>query len=145
LEELKSLFLWLGGELELEELPAVALSGEVDLEWSPPPIISTWGGVPIESVRFAASNLLLVKMGYKGGDRIVEPYCLCRTRAGHLLLYAQRPEEPHIKAYRVDRIEGIEVQREAFEPRYPVEFTPDGSITARPTRRKPGSRGGRRS
>ena len=137
LAELDNLFRWLEGRLELEELPAAAIREVLDADWAPPPLISTWGGVPIESVRFAAANLLLVRMGYKGGERIVEPYSLRRTRAGDLLLYAQRPEEPHIKAYRVDRIEGIEVQREVFEPRYPVEFSPDGAITARPTRRGP--------
>ena len=141
LNELESLFLWLSGELELEDLPEATLPGSADESWEPPPIISTWDGAPIESVRFAAANLLLIKLGYKGGHRIVEPYSLRKSSAGHLLLYAQRPEEPHIKAYRVDRIEGVEVQRGVFEPRYPVEFTPGGAITARPTRGGP--RGGR--
>lgn len=139
LEELERLFMWLNGDIELEDLPTTSLPGELDSNWRPPPIMSTWGGAPVESVRFAAANLLLVKMGYKGGHRIVEPYSLRRSKAGHLLLYAQRPEEPHIKAYRVDRIEGIEVQREVYEPRYPVEFTPEGSITARPIRRGRGA------
>ncbi len=141
-EELRSLFRWLQGELDLEELPAFNTGMGEQAAWTPPPIISLWGVAGIESLRFAAANLLLVKIGYKGGFRLVEPYSLRRTMADDLLLYAQRPEQNQIKSYRVDRIHGIEVQREVFEPRYPVDFTPGGSITARPTRRGPGSRGG---
>src|SRR5690606_5279816 len=83
------------------------------------------------------ANLLLIDLGYKGGWRIVEPYSLRRTRGGDLLLYARRTSEEQVKAYRIDRIEGVRVRGETFEPRYRVEFTPGGTIEARPTRRPP--------
>lgn len=136
LDELENLFLWLNGRLDLVELPAADIIGSVDKSWSPPPIISTWGGAPVERVRFAAANLLLVKMGYKDEHRIVEPYSLRRSRAGDILLYARRPGEATVKAYRVDRIQSIEVQSEVFEPLYPVEFSSGGAITARPIHRR---------
>ena len=35
--------------------------------WSPPPSVATWGvGVPLETVRFAAANHLLVDLDYDG-------------------------------------------------------------------------------
>ena len=141
LDELENLFSWLNGELELEELPpAPSPPGATDAAWTPPPLVSTWGGLPVETIRFAAANLLLIKIGYKGGHRIVEPYSLRRSAAGHFLLMAQRPEEPHIKAYRMDRMGDVEVQREVFVPRYPVEFAPDGAISARPVQSTAGVR-----
>lgn len=118
-------------------LPAAQVAGTIDLGWSPPQYATTWGGAPIERIRFAAANLLLIELGYKGGWRTVEPYSLRRTREGNLLLYARRTNEEQIKAYRLDRIEGVRVRRETFEPRYRVDFTPGGTIEARPTRRAP--------
>ena len=145
LDELENLFLWLDGELDVQALPAADLTDTVDESWRPPPLISTWGGAPVEGVRFAAANLLLVKMGYKDELRIVEPYSLRRSRAGDIILYARRPEEAIVKAYRVDRIQSIEVQRDVFEPLYPVEFTPGGAISVRPTRRRGGAPQARRT
>lgn len=134
LDEVESLFLWLSGELETQELPVARLAGAIDHSWSPPQYATTWGGAPIERIRFAAANLLLIDLRYKGGWRIVEPYSLRRSRDGNLLLYARRTTEDQIKAYRIDRVEGVRVRRDTFEPRYRVEFTPGGSIEARPTR-----------
>jgi len=135
LDELGALFLWLSGELETQELAAVSVAREVDRTWSPPQYATTWGGAPIERIRFAAANLLLIDLGYKGGWRTVEPYSLRKSRDGNLLLYARRTDEDQVKAYRFDRIAGVRVRRETFEPRYRVEFTPGGTIEARPTRR----------
>lgn len=139
IDELENLFRWLNGELEVEKLPPADLVQPSDPDWSPPPMISTWGGAPIETIRFAAANLLLVEMLYRKKDgettrRIVEPYSLRRSSEGRIVLYARRPEEPQVKAYRTDRIREVEVKREVFEPLYPVEFTAGGSITLRPVR-----------
>ena len=66
LDELPLLFDWLEGTAEFEELPP--LPGGADEEaWSPPPTVATWrAGVPLETVRFAATNHLCVELFYDG-------------------------------------------------------------------------------
>ncbi|MBK6407398.1 MAG: hypothetical protein IPF66_21685, partial [Holophagales bacterium] len=63
----------------------------------------SWGdfrglGVPLEVVRFAGVNRLLVEFTYHGKSRSAEPYSLRRTQAGNLVLYAWEVGATHIKA-----------------------------------------------
>lgn len=132
--ELPNLFAWLKGELTFEELPPIALDKDEDETWRPPELIATWGrGVPLEVVRFAASNLLCVELGYNGTKRLVEPYSLRRTRNGNLILHARKVEDDEHRSYRVDRMESLKASSIPFSPRYPVEFSQTGSIAAKPT------------
>jgi len=86
LDEVADLFLWLRGDLVLEDPPGLPVADSDGVDWRPPPILSTWGNSRMETVRCAAANLLLIRLGYKGGPRIVEPYSLRRSKQGHLLL-----------------------------------------------------------
>jgi len=132
--ELPNLFGWLNGNLSFEELPSIALAGDEDESWRPPELIATWrSGVPLEVVRFAASNLLCVELGYNDSTRLVEPYSLRRTRDGHLILHAWKVEDNQHRAYRVDRIQSLAVTSTPFTPRHPIEFSQGGTITAKPT------------
>jgi predicted nucleotidyltransferase component of viral defense system len=134
-DELPGLFAWLDGTIEVEELAAAPTNADeqVGIRWTPPPTVATWGvGVPLETVRFAASNLLCIRLGYGGSTRVVEPYSLRRSRDGNLLLYAIKSDTRESRAYRVDRIQSIEVTNRVFRPVYQVEFSAAGAIRALP-------------
>ena len=82
----------------------------------------------LEIVRFAAANHLCVDLQYQGSVRRIEPYSLRRTRDGNIVLHAIRTGDGEHRSYRVDRIDGAQVGRESFVPRYTVELRPHGSI-----------------
>lgn len=133
--ELPRLFEWLeGSNLPARLTPVrVAASEAVDEAWAPPPMVSTWGGrVPLETVRFAAANRLCVNLGYQGSVRTIEPYSLRRSKAGNLLLYAVRTDRGEPRAYRVDRIESVQVTNRTFVPRYAIEFSLGGPLSTLP-------------
>jgi len=139
-DELPNIFNWLGGQLEPEKLSSIETEKETageDLEWSPPPTIYQWGiGVPLESIRFAAINHLCVDLGYQRSGRLIEPYSLRRTKDGNLILHAIKKDTGEARSYRVDRIESIKVTNKPFTPKYKIEFSSSGSISAPPTPRK---------
>ena len=86
LEELPLMFAWLEGTAEFEQLPSLP-GGADEAAWSPPPTVATWrAGVPLETVRFAATNHLCVDLLYDGSWRRIEPYSLRQSSAGRLLL-----------------------------------------------------------
>ena len=81
-----------------------------------------WGiGVPLEVIRFAGSNRLMVEFTYHGRHRLVEPYSLKQAQAGNLLLYGWESGAGHIKAFKVAEISGLNSTRSPFQPRYRVE------------------------
>ena len=94
--------------------------------------------MPLEPVRFAAANHLCVELGYGGTTRLVEPYSLRQTRDGHLLFYGVKTVTGELPSYRVDRIQELKVVNTPFKPRHPIEFTPTGSLVARPMQRVAG-------
>ena len=87
----------------------------------------------LEIVRFAAANHLCVDLRYQGSVRRIEPYSLRRTLEGNVVLHAIRSRGGEHRSYRVDRIDGAQVTRESFVPRYTVELRPHGSILVGPT------------
>lgn len=139
-DELPNIFNWLEGAVEPEQLPSIETEKEIagdDLEWAPPPTIYQWGiGVPLESIRFAAINHLCVELGYQDSSRLIEPYSLRRTKDGNLILHAIKKESGKRRSYRVDRIESIKVTNKPFIPKYKIEFSSAGTISAPPTPRK---------
>lgn len=142
-EELPRLFEWLAGRLVVESPATVPLGADDVPEWAPPPTVSTWGApVPLEAIRFAATNHLCVELGYGGTTRIIEPYSLRQSRAGNLLLYSTRVDNRELRAYRVDRIESVRVTNQPFVPAFRVEFSSAGPIQAAPLATTP-PRGGR--
>lgn len=146
-DELTFLFEWLEGRREAAPLVSIPTGRDEQAAWSPPPTISTWrSGVPLETIRFAASNRLLVELGYRGSIRLIEPYSLRRTRDGNLILHALRADNRQHRSYRVDMIESVRATTTPFRPVYAVEFSSRGSMAAPPTaQRSPGMVSSRRS
>lgn len=93
--------------------------------------MTAWGySAPLEAVRFAGANRLCVQLLYSQKHRLVEPYSLRRTKDENLVLYAYERDSEQIKAFRVNRIEGIAVTNTPFVPRYVVELSGAGPISA---------------
>lgn len=131
LDELPQLFGWLERSVVFEALAPVPAGANEDPTWSPPPTAATWGvGVPLESLRFAATNHLLVELGYDGRTRLIEPYALRRSSAGRLLLHAERADGTGHRTYGVDKIAGLHVTTTPFRPRFPIEFSAGGPLQA---------------
>lgn len=121
--ELPALFAWLDGEAGGEDLEPLEMDEDVDELWQPPPTLWHWGmGVPVESIRFAASNHLCVDLGYQGTIRRIEPYSFRRTRAGNLLLFALKADTREVRGYRLDRIQSVRVTTVPFRPVHLVEI-----------------------
>ena len=127
LDELPLLFRWLDGSVVFDELPPPTYTTDEDDAWSPPRTAWTWrAGVPIEVIRFAATNHLLVDLGYDGRRRLIEPYSLRRTRDGALLLHAERADNSGHRSYRVDRMQAAVATTTPFTPRAAIEFSSQG-------------------
>ncbi len=130
-EELPGIFAWLDGKEPGSELASVETGEDLDEGWRPPATLWTWGvGVPVESIRFAAANHLLVELGYGGKTRLIEPYAFRRTKAGHLLLFAVKAESREIRGYRVDRMSSVRVTTKPFRPVNLIEIGGEGAIFA---------------
>jgi predicted nucleotidyltransferase component of viral defense system len=143
--ELPALFAW----IEEGRQPAIPASfplsaGDVVIR-PPAGAISIPGmasSAPIEVIRFAASNRLCVELDYideqgRRGVRTIEPYSLRRTQAGDIVLHAVRADNQQHRSYRIDRIRGARTTQRTFTPRYAVELTPTGPISAPPTSHTP--------
>jgi predicted nucleotidyltransferase component of viral defense system/DNA-directed RNA polymerase subunit RPC12/RpoP len=129
-DELPVLFAWLEGSVEFEDLPPLP-SGPDEDAWSPPPTVATWeAGIPLETVRFAATNHLCVELRYDGRWRLIEPYSLRRSSAGRLLLHAERSDGTGHRTYDVDKMAGLGVTTTPFQPRYAIEFSSQGPLYA---------------
>ena len=129
--ELPQVFAWIAEEERVSALAAVGIAADVDTSWRAPAMATAWGySAPLEAVRFAGANRLCVQLLYSQKRRLVEPYSLRRTMDENLVLYAYERDSAQIKAFRVDRIEGIEVTNTPFVPRYVVELSGAGPISA---------------
>lgn len=138
--ELPALFAWLEAGVRPASLAAYPM-GAGDVVLRPPAgsfsIPGMASSAPIEVIRFAASNRLRVELDYvdeKGsrGTRIIEPYSLRRTQAGEIVLHAIRADGGAHRSYRVERIRGAKATKQSFTPRYAIELTPMGPISAPP-------------
>jgi len=140
----------------LSRLPAVL--GWLDVptqplpEMQPPPVpigaaagtpiiapgIQYWGaGSPLEAIRFAATNRLLLEFEYHDNHRQVEPYSVRQAQTGNVLLYAWELEAGHIKAYKLDEMFAVSAMGATFSPRYQVELSAFGSMQTFSTLRPP--------
>ncbi len=123
LETLAELFGWLEGAAT-PVLAPVPMREALQPDWTAPATIQVWPGQgPIEQIRFAGGNHLLVELGYQGSTRLIEPYSLRRSKAGHLLIYAVKAQTGEIRAYRTERIESVRVTTTSFQPRYAIELS----------------------
>jgi predicted nucleotidyltransferase component of viral defense system len=135
--ELPKVFEWLYRSVEKALPPPMPPMGmAVDKAWHPPAMPRAWHSTtPLEIIRFAGANRLCVDLTYGGTHRLIEPYSLRQTRDGDLLLYAVKHSTGENRSYRIDRIQGAEVTKTPFTPRYVVELTASGPISAPPTGR----------
>lgn len=121
---LEGVFGWLGGVEPARLEPVPALREQLEPGWVAPATITRWpGGAPLEQVRFAGANHLLVELTYQGTTRLIEPYALRRSKAGNLLIYAIKVQTGEVRSYRVDRIQGVRVTNRSFVPRYAIELS----------------------
>ncbi|MCA1678804.1 MAG: nucleotidyl transferase AbiEii/AbiGii toxin family protein [Actinobacteria bacterium] len=121
---LAGVFSWLRGEEVVRLEPAPPMGQQIEPGWVAPATITTWpGGAPLEQIRFAGANHLLVELRYQGSTRLIEPYALRRSQAGNLLIYAIKVQTGEVRAYRVDRIEGVRITTAGFSPRYAIELS----------------------
>ncbi|MEX2516758.1 MAG: nucleotidyl transferase AbiEii/AbiGii toxin family protein [Gammaproteobacteria bacterium] len=136
-QELPQVFEWLYGLAEKPARPVLQMRGPaVDEAWRPPSMGRAWNlAAPLETIRFAAANRLCVDLRYQDeqgrvSKRLIEPYSLRRTNDGNLLLYAVRHNSGEPRSYRVDRILGADTTNTSFMPRYQIELTPAGPLSA---------------
>lgn len=87
----------------------------------------------LEIIRFAATNRLCVDLKYKDSIRRIEPYSLRRTQDGNIVLHAEKTIDGEHRCYRVDRIEGAQVTKKSFNPRFAVELNPKGMLVIPPS------------
>lgn len=78
---------------------------------------------PVEILTNAGINRAMVKMIYKNESRLVEPYSLRVTKDGNLTFFGWQQDDYHIKQFRVDRIQSVELTNQSFYPKFPVEFS----------------------
>ena len=86
----------------------------------------SWGGRPLDVIRYAGSNRLRVDINYQAeegrwGWRRIEPYAFRRTLDGNIILFLVNDRD-QLRSYRTDRIAGVRVTDESFTPKYAVEF-----------------------
>lgn len=122
----------------VERLSAiVATEGE---EIVAPAGVTFWGSAaPLELVRFAGANRLMIEFDYHGKHRKAEPYSLRRAGTGNLLLYAREPDVPHVKTFKVADLSRLAVSSETFEPRYPIDLNTIGFAAPHATTPRPRS------
>jgi predicted nucleotidyltransferase component of viral defense system len=151
-DELRAVFAWMRGE-ERAAAPAAFPLAEGEMVLRAPVgrlEVPTAGASFIEIIRFAASNRLCVELDYideqgRRGSRVVEPYSLRRTQAGHIVLHAVRADSGLHRSYRLDRIQRARTTEQTFIPRYAIELAPSGPIAAPSTARPSGVAAPRRS
>jgi len=130
--ELPEVLEWLHGAIEKAARQSISFGRvAIDETWQPPAMAQAWHkNAPLEKIRFAAANRLCVNLYYKDTYRLIQPYSLRRSKAGELLLFAIRHNTNEPRSYRVDRMQGAEVTNTSFIPKYAVELTPSGPISA---------------
>ena len=156
LVELPQVLAWLEGEETeaLESVPTVGEPVEDILEEEVSTLVLPGAATSfMDRIRFAAANRLLIRLGYGGKFRDIEPYALARSSEGNLLLQSIRHESGEPRNYRFDRMESVEILPQPFTPRYVIEissagYLPIGQMTRNAThqvgvpRRSSGSRSG---
>jgi len=130
------LFDWLEKKRTFKPLPAMrSLSSGHETVFLPQTLTLWRFSAPLEELRFAALNRLLIKMVYRKktgqiNEYKLEPYSLRRTKDGNILLYAIKTATNATRAFRIDRIIEIKILNESFEPKWRIEFSSSGSTPA---------------
>ena len=110
-----------------EPLPHVGVAA-TETVVAPAPSMVWRTPVPLETVRFAGANRLLIEFDYTNRRRTLEPYSLRRSSRGNLLLYGWELQSNQIKCFDVAKMAGLRTTSRNFTPRYAVEFTASGAL-----------------
>lgn len=138
LERLGGLFEWLDQPVAVPvaALPGVQAGAGEELVAAAG--LQYWGsGLRLEAVRFAGANRLMVEFTYNGQHRLVEPYSLRRAGTGNILLYAWEVASGQIKAFNTAKLVNLRATTTPFVPRFRVEFTASGPLSAQPLPSRP--------
>lgn len=143
LDELPDVLSWIRGDKIEEPAPLEIEQGaEHEIEDISPDVIGPEiGASNFEKVRFAAASRLLLRLGYDGTYRNVEPYSFARSSEGRLLLYAVKAGTDETRSYRFDRVESIEITTLSFAPRHRIEITSSGFMPVHQLTRAPRASG----
>lgn len=152
-DELPAVFAWMEGARQPKAPAAYPLAAGDVVVRSPAGGLAIPGmasSASIEVIRFSGSNRLCVELDYtdeqgRRGVRIIEPYSLRRTQAGDVVLHALRADGRGHRSYRVDRINSARATSQTFLPRYSIELTPSGPLSAPMMARTPRVTTSRRS
>lgn len=138
-DALPEIFLWMMGAAPAPQRALIQRgAGEVPVQTRVLPMhIPLQSRSDLEIIRFAAANYLCVDLSYDGTVRRIEPYSLRQTAEGNYILGAIRSDSGEYRSYRVDRIQRAAVTSQVFSPRYEVELTSTGPLTAAPSRAMP--------
>jgi hypothetical protein len=119
-----------------------SVNASSDQEIVAPAGVTFWGRQgPLELVRFAGANRLMITFSYHGKDRTAEPYSLRRAGTGNLLLYAWEEEAGHVKAFKVPEISDLAVTETTFIPQYVIDLNAIVSTVRSGPRRRSSSSG----
>lgn len=136
--ELPVVFDWLFEQIAAPILHTISAGRTaLDPAWHLPPMVQAWGGKAgsLEVIRFAAANHLCVQLDYtkESGERTtptIEPYSVRRSSVGDLLLFGVKADTGESRSYRLDRIQIATVTKQPFQPRFVVELTASGPLSA---------------
>lgn len=119
-----------------------SVNASSDQEIVAPAGVTFWGSQgPLELVRFAGANRLMITFSYHGKHRTAEPYSLRRAGTGNLLLYAWEEEAGHVKAFKVPEISDLAVTETTFVPQYVIDLNAIVSTFRSGPRRRASSSG----
>jgi len=94
--------------------------------------------LPLETIRFAGSNRLLLEFDYNGRRRTVEPYSVRQAiSTGNILLNAWETSSGQIKSFNVAEMANVSATGKAFSPRYQVEFLETGPVIVQSATTRP--------
>jgi hypothetical protein len=132
LQELPALFSRMNHIGIATTAPLIPMDKDEDPSWDPPASVVAWGlKVPLEPIRFAASNRLCVRMTYRSTVRLVEPYGLRRTRGKRFVLRAICHKSGEPLSCAADLIEAASPTDISFVPHYAIEMAPSRFIPSR--------------
>ncbi len=130
LSELPNVLSWLEGE-EPEELESSLESQDqesINEEEVTRLVVTGPTTSFMDRIRFAAANRLVIRLGYDGSTRDIEPYALARSSDGNLLLQSIRYNDGESRSYRFDRMQSVQVLEQTFIPRFAIEITSAGHL-----------------
>jgi len=134
---LPDVFQWLYGEIKARILEPIKTNDEIDMTWEPTaPIPRSIRSPHLGAIQFAAANRLCIDLRYNGSQRLIRPYSIRKSKAGHFLLMAVKHISMKPRSYRIDRIQDVKISDQIFKPDYEIEIAKGGTFDVLPTKRK---------